>query len=128
MNTLQKSSELAGRVLLSLLFIGAGVSKLGAYAATAGYMQAMHVPTTLLPLVIALEIGGGLAILLGLFTRVASVLLAGFCVIAAAIFHSNFADQIQMVMFLKNLSIAGAFLILFARGAGPYSIDARRGR
>jgi putative oxidoreductase len=91
-------------------------------------MQAMHVPSVLLPLVIALEIGGGLAILLGLFTRVASVLLAGFCVIAAAIFHSNFADQIQMVMFLENLSIAGAFLILFARGAGPNSVDARRSR
>lgn len=129
MNSFQKSSELVGRILLSLLFVGAGLGKLGSgYAATQGYMSAMHAPTALLPLVIALEIGGGLAILLGLFTRIAALLLAGFCVVAAAIFHSNFADPIQLAMFLKNIAIAGTFLMLFAHGAGPYSLDARRGR
>lgn len=128
MNTLQKSTELAGRILLALLFVGAGAGKLAAYGATAGYMQAMHVPTFLLPLVILLEVGGGLAIAFGLCTRLAAVALAGFSVIAAAIFHSNFADQIQMAMFLKNVAIAGTFLVLAARGAGPWSLDARRGR
>lgn len=129
MNTLQKSSELVGRILLSLLFIGAGLGKLGpGYAATAGYMTAMHAPVALLPAVIALEIGGGLAILLGLYTRVVSIVLAGFCIVAGLIFHSNFADQIQLAMFLKNVSIAGAFLILASRGAGPWSLDARRAR
>jgi putative oxidoreductase len=124
--TAQSVSELAGRILLSALFLLSGLGKLGAYAATAGYMAAVGLPSALLPATIAIEVLGALAIILGWKTRVVAALLAGFTLLAAIIFHSNFADQIQMIMFLKNLSITGAFLLLVANGAGPLSIDQRR--
>ena len=117
--------EMAGRVLLALLFLLAGGSKLGAYGATVAYMSSAGVPGALLPAVIAAEIGGALAIILGWKTRVAAALLAAFSVLTALTFHNNFADQIQMIMFLKNLSIAGGLLLLVANGAGPLSIDRR---
>jgi putative oxidoreductase len=123
--TAQSVSELAGRILVSVLFLLSGLGKLGAYAATAKYMSAVGVPSALLPAVIAIEVLGALAIILGWKTRIAAGLLAAFTLVAALIFHSNFADQIQMIMFLKNVSITGAFLLLVANGSGPYSLDRR---
>ncbi len=124
-STLQNFAELAGRVLLAALFLISGVGKIGAYAATADYMAALGVPGALLPLVIATEVLGAVAIVVGWKTRIVAFLLAGFAMLSAIVFHSNFADQIQMVMFLKNLSIAGGFLLLVASGAGPLSLDRR---
>jgi putative oxidoreductase len=126
--TLRTSTELVGRVLLSVLFLLSGLGKLGAYAATAGYMASVGVPGALLPLVIAVEILGSVAILLGWQTRVVALLLAGFTLATGVLFHNNFADQVQMIMFLKNLSITGAFLMLAANGAGALSLDARNAR
>jgi len=123
--TLRNVAELAGRILLSSLFVLSGLSKLGAYAGTVAYMSAMGVPSALLPLVIATELLGGLAIAFGWKTRVVAFLLAGFSVLSALLFHNNFADQIQMIMFLKNISIAGGFLTLVANGAGTLSLDHR---
>jgi putative oxidoreductase len=117
--------ELLGRLLLVAMFLMSGLGKIGNYAATAGYMASAGVPGALLPLVILLEVGGAVAIIFGWKVRLVSVLMAGFTAITAFIFHSNFGDQIQMIMFMKNLSIAGAFLMLAANGAGRYSIDAR---
>jgi len=125
MTTLQKSAELLGRILLASLFLLAGLNKIGSYAGTAGYMASVGAPAALLPAVIALEVLGALAIVVGFQTRLVAVLLAGFSVVAAALFHSHFADPIQMIMFLKNVSIAGALLMLAANGAGPLSLDAR---
>jgi putative oxidoreductase len=119
------AAELGGRVLLATIFLASGVGKVGAYAATAGYMQASGVPGALLPLVIAAEIIGGLAVTLGWQTRIAAFALAGFSLLAAALFHSNFADQIQMILFLKNVAIAGGFLLLVANGPGRLSVDSR---
>jgi putative oxidoreductase len=121
-------TEASGRVLLALLFLLAGVGKLGAYTATAAYMSSVGVPGSLLPAVIATELLGSLAIILGWKTRAVALLLAGFSVVTALIFHRNFADQIQMIMFLKNISIAGGFLLLAANGAGPLSLDRRFAR
>lgn len=119
---------LAARILLAQIFLLAGLGKLGAgYAATQGYMAAMGVPGILLPLVIALEIGGGLALIVGLLTRWAALGLALFCLASAAIFHTNFAEQMQMIMFMKNLAMAGGLLLLYVHGPGAWSIDARRG-
>ncbi|UJP00264.1 MAG: DoxX family protein, partial [Nitrosomonas sp.] len=84
------------------------------------------VPGMLLPLVIALEIGGGLAIVAGWQTRWVSIVLAAFTLVAAAIFHSNLSDQMQMIMFLKNIAITGGFILLAVHGAGGYSLDGRR--
>ena len=119
-------SSLISRILLSHIFILAGFSKITGYAGTQGYMESVGVPGMLLPLVILLELGGGLAILIGLKTKLISYALAGFTIIAAVIFHSNLADQMQMILFMKNIAIAGGFLLLAAHGAGAYSIDNRK--
>jgi len=118
-------SSLISRILLSHIFILAGFSKITGYAGTQGYMESVGVPGMLLPLVILLELGGGLAILIGLKTKLVSFALAGFTIIAAIIFHSNLADQMQMILFMKNFAIAGGFLLLAEHGAGKYSFDNR---
>ena len=88
-------------------------------------MDAMGVPGDLLPFVIALEVLGGLAIIIGWQTRVVSFLLAGFCVLSAVIFHNNFGDQNEMIRFMKNMAMAGGFLFLLVHGAGSISLDNR---
>ncbi len=123
-----KGTELAGRILLAALFLLSGLGKIGSYSATAAYMSSVGVPAALLPLVIATEVGGAISIIVGWKTRITAFLLAGFTALTALTFHTNFADQIQMIMFLKNVSIAGAFLLLVANGAGPLSLDRRLAR
>jgi len=119
-------ADLVGRILITAMFVVSGIGKLGAgYAATQGYMASQGVPGALLPLVIALEIGGAALIIAGLWTRISALALAAFTVLAALLFHANFADQVQQIMFLKNLTIAGGFLLLAANGAGAWSVDAR---
>jgi putative oxidoreductase len=125
---LKGCGEIAGRVLLATVFLLAGAGKLSAYTATAAYMSSAGVPGALLPAVVATELGGALAIILGWRTRYVAALLAGFSILTALIFHSNFADQNQMINFLKNLSIAGGLLLLVVNGAGPFSLDRRSGR
>jgi putative oxidoreductase len=121
-------AELAGRILLAAIFLISGLGKIGGYAATAGYMTSVGVPGALLPAVIAFEVLGAIAIIVGWRTRIAAFLLAGFTLLSGLIFHSNFADQMQMISFLKNVSIAGGFLLLVANGAGALSLDRRFGR
>jgi putative oxidoreductase len=121
--TLQKSSELAGRILLAAIFLISGLGKIGTYSAIAGYMASLGVPGALLPAVIALEVAGAIAIIVGWQTRVTAFLLAGFTLLSAVLFHNNLGDQVQSIMFLKNVAIAGGFLILVAHGAGPLSVD-----
>ena len=128
MDKMRDMALLVGRVLPALMFVMAGWSKIGGYAGTQGYMEAMGVPGFMLPLVILLELGGGLAVVWGLFTRSIAVLLAGFTLMAAFIFHYQPADQMQMLMFMKNVSVAGGFLALAAAGAGAFSLDARLGK
>lgn len=125
MNTLKDFSAPIGRLLLAMIFVMSGLGKISSYAGTQGYMEAMGVPGVLLPLVILIEVIGGLAIILGWQTRVAAIALAGFSIVAAALFHSDFGDQMQMIMFMKNTAIAGGFLLLFAHGPGAYALDNR---
>jgi putative oxidoreductase len=115
--------ELGGRILLSSLFVLSGLSKIGAYASTVAYMSKTGVPGALLPVVIATELFGGLAIAFGWKTRTAAFLLAGYSLLTALVFHHDFTDQVQTIMFLKDVSIAGAFLMLLANGAGGLSLD-----
>jgi putative oxidoreductase len=118
-------ADLLGRLLIAALFVLAGVSKIGAYAGTVAYMQQAGVPGGLLPLVILVELGGGIAIIIGLFTRPAALILGGFSVLAGYLFHAGSPDQMQQIMFLKDLGLGGGFLFLVANGAGPLSVDAR---
>ena len=125
---LKSAAELAGRILMSALFLLSGLAKIGNYAGAAAYMAAAGVPSAVLPLVIATEVLGAVAIIIGWRTRVVAFLLAGFALLTALIFHRNFADQTQTTEFLKNVSIAGAFLLLVVNGAGTFSVDHRHGR
>lgn len=118
------TSSLLGRLGLSLIFIISGWGKIAGYAATQQYMEAMGVPGGLLPLVIALELGGGLAILGGAFTRWIALALAAFSLASAALFHGNLGDAAQAIHFWKNVAMAGGFLMLVANGAGALSLDA----
>ena len=119
--------ELAGRLLIAWIFIGSGYGKLAAYAGTQGYMEAMGVPGGLLPLVIATELLGGALVVLGLFSRYAAFALAGFTLLAGFLFHGDAGDQMQQIMFMKNLAIAGGLLFLVSHGAGKISLDRRFG-
>ena len=116
--------SLLGRVGLSLIFIISGWGKIAGYAATQQYMEAMGVPGALLPLVIALELGGGLAILAGAFTRWIALALVAFSLASAALFHGNLDDAAQAIHFWKNIAMAGGFLMLASHGAGAFSVDA----
>ncbi|MGN7727144.1 DoxX family protein [Luteimonas sp. 22616] len=118
------TSSLLGRLGLSLIFIISGWGKIAGYAATQQYMEAMGVPGGLLPLVIALELGGGLAILGGAFTRWIALAMAAFSLASAALFHGNLGDAAQAIHFWKNVAMAGGFLMLVANGAGALSLDA----
>ena len=125
MNAIQKLSSPVGRVFIAMIFIMAGLNKIGGYAATQGYMESVGVPGMLLPLVIILEVLGGLAVLAGWQTRLAAFALAGFSLISALLFHANFGDQMQMIMFMKNIAIAGGLLFLVANGPGAVALDNR---
>lgn len=124
MKKLEDVGVLAARILMPILFIVAGYGKMGdAYAGTQQYMQAMGVPSFFLPLTILLEFGGGLAILFGFLTRTLSLFTAGFTLLTAIFFHSNFAEGVNQLMFMKNLSIAGGFILLALIGPGHFSVD-----
>lgn len=125
MNKLQNSTELTGRILMSAIFILAGLGKITQYAGMQQYMAAMGVPGALLPFVIALELGGGLLLLAGFKTRLIALALAGFSLASAVLFHRNLADQTMFIMFFKNVAMAGGFLIIATYGPGAYSVDAK---
>jgi len=118
--------DLLARLLLAHMFIYAGFQKILGYAGTQAYMEAHGVWPLLLPLVIIVELIGGLMILGGLYTRVVAFLLAGFSILTALFFHTNWAEQGQMFNFMKNFTIAGGMLVLMAHGPGRISLDHRR--
>ncbi len=128
MTQIQSSATLAARILLSLLFIIAGFGKLQDVAGFTGYMTSGGVPAILAWPTITLEFLGGIAVLIGLFTRPAAIALGGFSILAALLFHFVPSDATQMVNFWKNLELAGGFALLAAHGAGAYSADAILGR
>ena len=118
--------QLAGRIMLALIFILAGIGKIQDPAGTSGYMQSVGLPGILLWPTIALEVLGGLAIAVGYQTRIAAFALAIFSIVAAFIFHKNFGDQMQMIMFLKNIAMAGGLLLLAVGGDTAYSLDSKK--
>lgn len=117
------------RILLSFMFIMAGVSKFGDIAGTAGYISSVGLPapTVLAWLAAVFETVTGIAVLIGFMTRLIAWLLAAFCVFAGVVFHYVPDDMMQLIIMQKNLTIAGGFLVLAIAGAGAYSVDARRG-
>ena len=133
LNNLQNPLALVGRILLALMFVLAGFSKIGGFDGTVGYIasKGLPAPALLAALTIVLEVGGGLAIMFGYFTRWSALALAGFTLLVSFIFHAFWslpADQqmMQQLLFMKNISVAGGMLVLAAFGAGAISLDARR--
>lgn len=126
---MDKSLNIAARLLMAQIFIISGFGKITGYSATAGYFSSLGIPmaSVALPLVILVEFGGGLALLFGFKTRWAAAILALFAVATALIAHTNFGDRMQMIHFMKNLAIAGGLLLFVKYGAGQPSIDAKTG-
>ncbi|TXI11993.1 MAG: DoxX family protein [Rhizobium sp.] len=114
--------DLGARVLMATIFILSGLGKLGAIGPTQTYMAAFGLPPVLVYPTIAFELGSGLMLVLGLYTRPLAIVLAGFSIVTALIFHTNFGDQMQMINFLKNLVMAGGFLLLSKDGAPGFSL------
>jgi putative oxidoreductase len=124
-SAINNAALLAARLLLAAIFVTQGYGKIATYAGAQAYMTKFGVPGLLLPLVIALELLGGLLIVVGWQTRLSALALGGFCVLAALLFHFDFGDRNQVIQFYKNLAIAGGFLALFASGPGAWSIEGR---
>jgi putative oxidoreductase len=126
--TLTASAALLGRLLLASLFVLEGWSKIRGYGPAVAYMEKFSVPSALLPLVILVEVGGGLLLVVGWQARLAALALAVFCILTAVLFHANLADRNQVLHLQKDLAIAGGLLVLFAFGPGQYAIDHREDR
>ena len=114
-----------GRVLIALIFVLSGFGKFADPASAQGYMAAFGLPSILLWPAAAMELIAGILLIIGYQTRIAALLLAGFSLLSGLIFHTDFADQTQMIMFMKNLAIAGGLLFLVGHGAGRMSVDER---
>lgn len=128
MHKLNAFGDFSGRVLMAVIFLLAGLQKISGYAGTQAYMESAGVPGALLPLVIALEVGGALALIVGFQLRLAALALGVFSVASGLLFHADFADQTQFILFMKNLAMAGGFLVIASHTPGAWSLDARRGR
>ncbi len=129
----QNPLALVARVLLAALFVPAGISKIAGFAGTVGYIGSVGLPLPIVGAVLAIvaEAGGGIALLLGLQTRIAALVLAVFTLAAGVFFHAFWAAtpeaaQMQQIMFMKNIAIAGGLLMLTAFGPGALSLDAKR--
>jgi len=118
-------ASLIGRILLVLIFVNSGIGKIGNFDGTAQYMAKFGMPMTSFFLVgaIFLELVGSITVILGYFTRFGALLLIVFMIPTTLIFHTHFGDQVQMIMFMKNVSMLGGILILLAHGPGRWSLD-----
>lgn len=123
---MDQALTIAARLLMSQIYIISGWSKLTGYSGTQAYFAKMGLPGALVPLVILIELGGGLALLFGFKVRWVAALLALFSIGTALVAHTNFADPAQMNNFMKNLAMAGGYLLFVKYGAGSPSIDAAR--
>jgi len=120
---MQRYLPLIGRILLGLIFVMSGFNKITGFEGTQQYMASYGMPMTSLLLVgaIVVEIVGGLSVIFGVFPRLGAAALVLFLIPASLIFHTDFSEQTQLIMFLKNLSIMGGLLLVVAYGSGPLS-------
>jgi len=128
MNPYPRYLPVVGRVLIAAIFVLGGFGKITAPAMTQGYIAAVGLPLPAIAYAIAVivELGGGILLVVGYQTRLVALVLAVFCVATAFGFHSNFADQNQMINFMKNIAMTGGLLQVVAFGAGAFSLDNRR--
>lgn len=115
--------DLIGRIFISVLFLVSAYNKIFSINGTMGWMEGFGVPGFLLYPVIVLEIILPIFIIIGYQARVSAAILAAFCLLTAFIFHFDFSEQIQLILFLKNIGLAGGFLFIVANGTKDWSID-----
>lgn len=120
--------DLIGRIGLAAIFLLSGFNKIANYEGSAQYLASGGLPEILLPVAIVFEIVAALFIIIGFQVRWTALAIAGFSVLTAVLYHANLGDQMQFIMFFKNIAIAGGFLVLAAHGAGRFSLDAKQGR
>jgi putative oxidoreductase len=120
------SLQLVGRILISVIFVWAGWGKLLGFTATIAYFEksGLPMPPAAAAVAVFMELGVGLALLLGLFTRLSGAALAFWCIVTALVAHTNFADRNMEIHFWKNVAMCGGLLYVVAFGAGVYSLDA----
>ena len=106
---------IGGRGVLALLFVLAGATKIVAPKPILDHMRQERVPVFLFPAVIALEIGAGIALLIGWHTMIAAAVLAVFCIATAVVFHRNFAERAERTQFVKDLALAGGLAFIAAQ-------------
>ena len=123
MTQLSIAAPLVARLFFGVLFLLAGLGKLGDVAGFSGYLASGGLPAFLAWPAVLFEIAVGLALIAGFKTRIAALSAAAFCVVAGGLYHFSPADQMQMAMFLKNLAIAGGLVLLASTGAGRLSLD-----
>jgi putative oxidoreductase len=128
MSALSPVADFAGRLLIAIIFLASGTGGIIAFDATWAFMESNGLPGIMLIPAIALEIGGGLLMIVGFLTRPVALALAAFTLIAAFVFHFDFGNLTERIMFLKNLAMAGGLLIVFVNGPGRWSIDGRKSR
>ncbi|WP_341902899.1 DoxX family protein [Polaromonas sp. YR568] len=133
-NSLQNPFSLIGRLLLALLFVPAGFSKIAGFTGTVGYIASKGVPLpeVAAAIAVAAELGLGLLLVVGFQTRLAALLLAIFTFVITFIFHNYWAmpadmQMMQSLMFFKNMAVVGGLLVITAFGAGAWSLDGKRG-
>lgn len=114
----------AARLGLSAIFILAGMNKIQYFEGNAQYMASAGLPAELLPLVIVFELGAGVLLLTGFLAQLSALLLAGFSLVSGLLFHFDLNDQMQFILFFKNIAMAGGLLSIVVVGAGTYSVDA----
>ena len=118
--------DLLGRVLISLLFLLNGYFKVINYDGTLEWMESYGVPGIFLTPAIILEIAAPILVIIGYKTKIAAGLLAIFCLTTAFVFHTDFSNQMQTISFLKNIGLAGGFLIIVVNGSRKFSIDNKK--
>lgn len=135
LNSLHNPLSLVGRLLMALLFLPAGISKIAGFAGTVGYIASKGVPLPEVAAIIAIivEVAGGIALILGFKTRWAALALAAFTLVATVMFHNYWAmpaaqQMMQQLMFMKNIAVVGGLLTLAAWGAGAWSVDGKSSR
>lgn len=135
MTTVKHYGPLVGRILIALIFVMSGASKVLGFDGTVGYIASRGLPLASVGAVAAIlvELGGGILLVMGWHARIAAAVMCGFTFLAAVLFHGFWAvppDQVQntLIHFMKNISMMGGLLYVVVHGAGPLSVDARRKR
>jgi putative oxidoreductase len=119
-------SKPLGRLLVAQVFLILGYQKVIYYDDTVGWMESMGISGSFLPFVIIVEIFGSLGLILGWKTRTCAILLCGYCLLTAVLFHVDFSVPMQQISFMKNIALSGGLLYIFANGAGKFSLDTRK--